>query len=66
MGRQVWIEQTILHFEYIFSEKMADPTKILALSKLPSSWSITEVKSFLQICLYNFYFIGRRGKKNLQ
>ena len=41
----------------------ADPAKIKAIKETPSPKSIAEVKSFIQMCQYNAYFIGQAGEE---
>ena len=60
-----WNQAEVLYFGYIFNEKgmSADPAKIKAIKETSSPKSIAEVKSFIQMCQYNAYFIGQAGGK---
>ena len=54
-----WKQILVLYFGYMFSEKgmSADPVKVQAIINTPSPKSVSEVKSFIQMCQYKFFFM---------
>ena len=59
-----WNQTQVLYFGYVFSEKgmSADPVKVQAIINTPSPKSISEVKSFIQMCQYNSFFMCQSGE----
>ena len=59
-----WNQTQVLYFGYVFSEKgmSADPVKVQAIINTPSPKSVSEVKSFIQMCQYNSFFMCQSGE----
>ena len=59
-----WNQTQVPYSEYMFSEKgmSADPVKVQAIIKTPNPKSVSEVKSFIQMCQYNSFFMYQSGE----